>query len=43
MAAKRLELAPYDSASPVLFAQEAGRLRRAIGAHAMRERGLDAA
>lgn len=36
MAAKRLELVPYDPAWPVLFAQEAARLRTAIGAHAMR-------
>ena len=36
MAAKRLELVPYDPAWPVLFGQEAARLRTAIGAHAMR-------
>ena len=36
MAAKRLELVPYDPAWPVLFDKEAARLRTAIGAHAMR-------
>ena len=35
MAAKRLELVPYDPAWPVLFSEEATRLQSADGAHAI--------